>query len=376
MNLAEFKKQYPMYSNIPDEELAQRLHSSFYSNMKYEDFARQIGLLPAAGEIPDYRTLDQQRASAERPTAPTIEERVEDALGSARETIERMGSDIYSRGRASADVARTFAQSMVAAPASGIIGLLSNLSPDVTAGGAIEIMKDVEQRLTHKPETEEAKKIMGIISEAVAPALEKYEGFKQAQGDAVFDDTGSASLSTMAYVAPDAVIESIPLLSMATRKIRGTGGVRTDVTKKDVNRAIQETTVDVEGLRNATRNAFKEIEDAKFRFSNSGIRRLTNDLRAAIGGRSSETAKVGVEVINDAIRRLQNNPTPRMLDEVYNDINAIAGRGDDLSSTIAIQAKKEIMKFMDTNTGRDFVINLKDVKKMNKSPATSLKRTR
>lgn len=47
MNLQDFRAKYPQYESIPDEDLAKGLHQKFYSNIPYEQFAKQVGLQTA-----------------------------------------------------------------------------------------------------------------------------------------------------------------------------------------------------------------------------------------------------------------------------------------------------------------------------------------
>jgi hypothetical protein len=46
MTLAEFRKRYPQYNDIPDQELAERLHRKYYFELSFEEFARRIGYTP------------------------------------------------------------------------------------------------------------------------------------------------------------------------------------------------------------------------------------------------------------------------------------------------------------------------------------------
>lgn len=44
--LADFRRQFPMYNDIPDEELAKRIHQRWYSDMPFEEVARRLGVRP------------------------------------------------------------------------------------------------------------------------------------------------------------------------------------------------------------------------------------------------------------------------------------------------------------------------------------------
>jgi len=43
MNLAEIRQKYPQYDQIPDGDLATRLHQKFYPQLSFEDFSSRIG---------------------------------------------------------------------------------------------------------------------------------------------------------------------------------------------------------------------------------------------------------------------------------------------------------------------------------------------
>lgn len=47
MNIQEFRQQYPQYSDMSDEALAQSLHQKHYSDIAYDDFAQRFGVQSA-----------------------------------------------------------------------------------------------------------------------------------------------------------------------------------------------------------------------------------------------------------------------------------------------------------------------------------------
>jgi hypothetical protein len=51
--MAEIRSQYPQYGDMTDEQLAQSLHTKYYSDLPFEDFAGRVGLQPS-------RTVPQQ----------------------------------------------------------------------------------------------------------------------------------------------------------------------------------------------------------------------------------------------------------------------------------------------------------------------------
>ena len=53
MRLEDFRKQYPQYNDISDEDLARGLHRRFYSDIPFEDFSQRVGLAtPESGFFP------------------------------------------------------------------------------------------------------------------------------------------------------------------------------------------------------------------------------------------------------------------------------------------------------------------------------------
>lgn len=382
IDMKQIRQQFPDYDDLSDEDLVKALHGAHYSDIDFGEFTTNIGFTPPPvnptptiqGEIPTIADIPQgNQPPPEKPSimsglSDMAEDTYEDVTGAAKQ----VGTGIYRGLTTALDAGATLGSATLATPVAGIAGLLSTALPNVDMADSAQIVKDVEKNLMYQPRTEAVQRAMTGLGKLVAEPLEKYEGFKRANGDAVFDDTGSAALSTLAYTAPDAIIESIPLLGMAVRRAKGAGRTiqAANVSNRDVNAAIQETPIDAQMIAQGARDAFKEIETAKFRFSKTGLARLEKDLIDSLGGRSSKSAEVGTEVIADSIKRLRENPKPSTLDDIYNDINQIAtGSSNDLSVKVATQAKGKLLDFMDNIGGRDVVMNIKDLKKMNKSPA-------
>lgn len=48
ISLKEFRENYPVYNNIPDQELVDKMHQKFYSDMPKQDFYSRIGFNPSA----------------------------------------------------------------------------------------------------------------------------------------------------------------------------------------------------------------------------------------------------------------------------------------------------------------------------------------
>lgn len=50
MNIQEVRAKFPQYNDLDDQQLAKALHSKYYSDMPYADFATKVGLVPARNE--------------------------------------------------------------------------------------------------------------------------------------------------------------------------------------------------------------------------------------------------------------------------------------------------------------------------------------
>jgi hypothetical protein len=47
--LKELRAKYPQYNDMPDEELADKFHAKYYSDMPIEEFDRKLGLQRKSG---------------------------------------------------------------------------------------------------------------------------------------------------------------------------------------------------------------------------------------------------------------------------------------------------------------------------------------
>jgi hypothetical protein len=70
MNLLQFRKKYPQYDDMTDEQIAKGLHRRYYSDLDFGDFSKRIGYtLGAAQETPMDETEKMQRMTP-APSAP------------------------------------------------------------------------------------------------------------------------------------------------------------------------------------------------------------------------------------------------------------------------------------------------------------------
>ena len=107
MNLLELRTKYPMYNDMPDEELADAVHGKFYSDMPREDFFGRIDFTPTVperGMVEKYVTepiTEMRRKGAieemrrkQAPIAPLPEEPEVPATPPGYEDVTGMGPPI------------------------------------------------------------------------------------------------------------------------------------------------------------------------------------------------------------------------------------------------------------------------------------------
>ena len=46
MNIQQIRSQYPQYNDLSDKQLADALHSKFYSDLPIQDYYKRIGFAP------------------------------------------------------------------------------------------------------------------------------------------------------------------------------------------------------------------------------------------------------------------------------------------------------------------------------------------
>jgi hypothetical protein len=150
--IAEIRQQYPQYADVPDVQLADALHSKFYSDMPKGDFYKSINL-SGASLIPGSIT------SLPKPPAPTLSERI---LGTL-ETVPALAS------------------SAVAGPVSAAAQLASDIysgKRDVNQTTA----KSIQQAMTYQPRTETGQQLTQGIGEATSGMIGVPMGTLQSAG--------------------------------------------------------------------------------------------------------------------------------------------------------------------------------------------------
>jgi hypothetical protein len=168
MNIAEIRKEYPQYAEIPDEKLARGFYDKFYADrLSYDEFTKKIGL----SAKPPEKEYGLYTEAAGGP-------------------VEAAASLVSGAG---------------ASVAGGLAGLAQGaknlVSPGMPAGDRV---KQVQEAMTYQPRTKTGQQTAG----AIAYPFEKLAEGADYVGGAVTDVTGSPALGA----AANTTLQSIPQL--------------------------------------------------------------------------------------------------------------------------------------------------------------------
>lgn len=130
MGIEQIRAQYPQYDDLSDMELARALHSRFYSDMEFGDFAGQIGLNPNAvgsmvGEtapaIPDGNALGDFLATFGNSAGLGIPRAISNTFGSGE--LDARLDFLEGNAPASANIASNLAGATLTGGLAGRAGL-------------------------------------------------------------------------------------------------------------------------------------------------------------------------------------------------------------------------------------------------------------
>lgn len=158
MNLKDIRAQYPMYEDVPDDQLAKAFHSKFYADMDFKDFSRKIGYLKGAdpSEYDSSSSEYRQKYGAQS--------------GSTLENLRAgIGRGLVNAGKGIAQ----FIQGAPVTPAGGaggaLLGMLADVTPKVTEFDVAESRKrDADLMATRSGKV---GNVLGTVAAAIPTAL-------------------------------------------------------------------------------------------------------------------------------------------------------------------------------------------------------------
>lgn len=104
----------------------------------------------------------------------------------------------------------TIASGALAAPASGIVGLLNSLIGGTEVGA--QSVKDVQQAMTYQPRTAAGQEALQGVAGVLAPVGEAMQSVETTLGDFAYETSGGSPFwGAVGYTAPTALIEAFGL---------------------------------------------------------------------------------------------------------------------------------------------------------------------
>jgi hypothetical protein len=191
--------------------------------------------------------------------------------------IPKVSELIGGRVAAGFEPAQTLITGMAAEPVAGIAGLAT--LPLAGPEQAAETVRATREGLTAQPTAPEAVQALQQFSQTMAPLIEPVQKAEKGLGGAGFE-AGGPVLGMIGETAPTAALTAL-----------GFGGVRAAIgipkivnlskklTTQSARTLLNEAAPTIEGLKQAARGVYKEIDDLGATVNSSRVDRLSTELR-------------------------------------------------------------------------------------------------
>jgi len=184
-------------------------------------------------------------------------------LGIAKPTIEPL---------------RTMLSGMLAEPVAGLAGLAT--LPFADTGQSIKNIESVREALTYVPRTEQGIEKLQQVGQMLQPVAETLQAAEKGIGEAGYE-AGGPLMGAAGEALPTAALTALGLAP--ARRALGITKVA-DVSKKlftpSAKKLLNEAAPTIEGLKNAAREVYKEIDNTGAIVNSRSFNRLTNRLGA------------------------------------------------------------------------------------------------
>lgn len=272
MNIQEFRKQYPMYSDMSDTEVATKLYSKSNKSTDFNTFASGMGVNVSIDK-------DVMRKSESQPMDDSGAGPLDIGLGAA-ETLATMGTGWAAN---------------IPAGYRGIVSAASGESPETVA----RKVGEVQQALTYEPRTRTGQQTVRGLDETIGQA---FRDISKDIGDTAYERFGDSPVAGAAgYSLPTAALE-IAGLGAINRLSKGTKLKARDFTgewqpTQELTNILREQGLTFDQLAPSTIAAIPETLDTGLVPSSraGGVGKSALEEQARIGGRQDALApyKVG-----------------------------------------------------------------------------------
>jgi hypothetical protein len=314
MNIADIRKKYPQYNDLSDIDLAKGLHRKFYSDIDFNEFSSQIGL------------VDESQQSAQ-------------------------DVGILENITGFAEPALTIASSVVAEPVAGIAGIAQSLNPFAEEGAGARAVEDTRAALTIQPKGQLGQERLESFGEAVAPVVDFLDSNTKALGDSVFNATGSPALASAATTAPTLILE---LMGLGLGRKIASLSKSVNPSKRAVKNLLTESVPDADQLINVSRAVYKELDNSGIRLKPQVYRGMVAKIEKAAKreGLSKRTTKQAFGAIEDLRDVIGEAPTLSTIDDLRKVANGVAGNIDNTEKALGSLIVSEIDSFLDNISPR------------------------
>lgn len=232
------------------------------------------------GEFPDNMSAAQIEAVLQRQfpqeTAVAVEEPpIEEDDGGILGSLRR----IAKQGLGTLETGAAFVTGAGAEVAAGLGGFAKTITTGPQAGQ--QVIEDVRKGLTFQPRTEAGKAQLEAVGGFLQPVGEALQTAETFLGDAVFEATGSPTLSAAAATIPVVTLEVLGLKG-ASKLAKRKGIKQAAKREKLIAKELQKAAPTVEELKNVARGVYKEIDELGATIKPDQYNKLVNDIQAGL----------------------------------------------------------------------------------------------
>ena len=179
------------------------------------------------------------------------------------------------------------------------------------SGDVVRGIQDAAADVSAATRTQQADNILVGIGNAIAPVSEGLTKIEDFLGDTVFEATGSPAAAAAAKTVPTAFLEVLGVAKPAKGLTKLDAPPKSiaqleAVKRADIDKAIVELAPEVDQIKNASREIFKELDESNVTVQTGALKKINNDIDAVI---KAET-KASEDAINTA-RKIQQDLSPQ-----------------------------------------------------------------
>lgn len=246
------------------------------------------------------------------------------------------------------EAALSLGSGIIAEPIAGIAGIVQASNPFAEPGAGAEAVRATRKFIAGltEPETEKGKEILTSVGETLEPvgkAISKAEKFL---GGKAFEATDSPSIAALAATVPTALME---LLGFGIGGRLGKASKKTQPSTRQVKRAIVDSAPNIETLKSAARNVYKELDESGAKIKAPAYKNLVDKIeritkKEGLDVRITPKAAGAIEILKESVGK---SPTLTEIDVLRKVAGKVAKNIDPTEASLGVQIISEIDSFLD-----------------------------